>query len=47
MKSVIKFSEDLKARQVAKDSPEAIASIPIISLNDIDSQEVEFPISKT
>lgn len=47
MKSVIKFSEDLKARQVAKDSPEAIASIPIISVNDIDSQEVEFPISKT
>jgi len=47
MDILVKFSNELKKRQATEDSKEALATIPTISVNDIDSRIVDYSISTT
>lgn len=45
MDILVKFSNELKKRQATEDSKEALATIPTISVNDIDSRIVDYSLS--
>lgn len=47
LREVMAYADELRARQNASDSPEALAAIPVLTLDDLERQNKLIPIERT